>query len=94
MDHITNYTHKLFHIPLVLKKKGDHAQKILRSVVGQENILINKPLKLQNTLHVPKLFTYLLSIQKLTNESQCNVLFYLHIVQLKKQETMRAIRLC
>lgn len=61
--------------PFPSHKKITMADVSTTIVAGQGDIVINKILALKNVLHVPKLFTNLLSIQKLTKDSNCNVVF-------------------
>ncbi|KAA3464562.1 Retrovirus-related Pol polyprotein from transposon TNT 1-94 [Gossypium australe] len=46
------------------------------STTGQGDIYINKDLTLRNVLHFPKLFANLISIQKLSTNSNCSVTFF------------------
>ena len=48
----------------------------LKTVVGVRDVQISPTLTLRNVLHVPKLSTNLVSIQKLTKDVGCNVIFY------------------
>lgn len=66
--------------PFPSHKKITMADVSATMVEGQGDIVINKILTLKNVLHVPKLLTNLLSIQKLTKDSNCNVVSMVLIV--------------
>jgi len=57
-------------------KKITMANGSLTTVVSQWDIILNEYLTLKNVLHVPKLFTNLISIQKLVLENNCSANFY------------------
>ena len=65
-DHITTSPH-LFtsYNPCPSSKKIAMANGSLTTVAGQGHIILNEHLTLKDVLHVPKLFTNLISIQKL-----------------------------
>jgi len=46
------------------------------TAVGQRDVQTNPTIILKNVLHFPKLSTNLISIQKLTKDFSCNVIFY------------------
>src|ERR1051325_3805765 len=46
------------------------------TAAGQGEVQINPSITLKNVLHVPKLSTNLISIQKLTKDLSCNVVFH------------------
>ena len=58
------------YYPCPSSKKITMVDGSLTTVVGQEDIFLNKNLTLKNVLHVPKLFTNLISIQKLSQYPQ------------------------
>ena len=65
----------------------------LTTVAGQGGIFLNKELTLKNVLHVPNLFTNLISIQKLIEDTNCHVLFHLNICEIQEQGKKRMIGL-
>jgi len=77
INHMTCSSHQLITYTLCPSaRKITMADGSLTTVVGQGNVPINSHLTLKNVLHVPKLFTNLVSIQKLTIDSNCNIIFY------------------
>jgi len=63
----------------------------LTIVAGQGDIFLNKHLTLKNILHVPKLFTNLISIQKLTSDANCHVISYPTFCEFQEQNTKKMI---
>ncbi|KAK8520902.1 hypothetical protein V6N12_004828 [Hibiscus sabdariffa] len=91
-DHMTNSSQKfLTYIPCPSNKKITVADGSMVTVAGQGDIMINKTLLLKNVLHVPKLFTSLISIPKLVKDIHCCVLFYPTHCIFQEQETKRMI---
>ena len=75
-DHMTSKS-QLFHTytPSPSNKKIAVANGSLVTVAGFEDIYIAPTLILKNVLHVPKLSANLVSIQKLTHDLKCYVIF-------------------
>jgi len=48
----------------------------LITVAGQGDVLLNEYLTQKYVLHVPKLFTNLISIQKLILDTNCSIIFH------------------
>ena len=69
---------QLFHTytPSPSNKKIAVANDSLATVAGFGDIYITPTLILKNILHVPKLSTSLVSIQKLTHDLKCYVIFF------------------
>ena len=63
----------------------------LTTVAGQGDILINRNLTLKDVLHVPKLCTNLVSIQKLTHDANCRVIFYPFFCEFQEKESRKMI---
>ena len=59
--------------------------------MDQGDLLLNKHLTLKNMLHVTKLFTNLMSIQKLILNTNCSVIFYSTHYEIQKQGTKKRI---
>ena len=62
--------------PCPSNKKIATADGSLTTVADQGEIKIQPFLVLKNVLHVPKLFTNLVSIHKLTQDMNCSVIYY------------------
>ena len=62
----------------------------LITAAGQGEVQISPPITLKNVLHVPKLSTNLISIQKLTKDLSCNV-FYSNYCILQDKNSGRMI---
>lgn len=76
IDHMTPLpTHFSTYSPCPSNKKISTADGSLITVAGQGNVQISPTIILQNVLHIPKLSTSLISIQKLTKYLSCNVVF-------------------
>ena len=69
-------TNFLSYKPCPSARKIVLAHGSLTTMAGQGDILINPYLTLRDVLHVPKLFINLISIQKLTKDTNCWVVFY------------------
>ncbi|TYH91972.1 hypothetical protein ES332_A13G150700v1 [Gossypium tomentosum] len=80
------------YTPFSSNRKITIADGSVSTVAGQSDIAINKALTLSNVLHIPKLFTNILSIQKITKGSNCSVVFYPNRCVFQKQSTRRIIR--
>ena len=75
-DHMTPlHTHFSTYSPCPSNKKISTADGSLITVAGEGNIQISPSMTLNNVLHIPKLSTSLISIQKLTKDLSCNVIF-------------------
>ena len=79
------------YTPCPSSRKITVADGSVITVAGQGDIVINKTLTLKNVLHVPKLFTNLLSIQRITKDSNCSVVFYHNRCLFQEQNTRRMI---
>ena len=77
INHMTSKS-QLFHTytPSPSNKKIAVANGYLATVVGFRDIYITPTLILKNVLHVPKLSTNLVSIQKLTHDLKCYTIFF------------------
>lgn len=76
-DHMT-HSHNVFstYSPCPSNRKVTTANGSSITVAGLGNVKISPFVTLRNVLHVPKLFTNLISIQKLTQDLCCNVIFH------------------
>lgn len=80
-DHMTSSAQTFVsYTPCPSSRKIAIADGSVTTVAGQEDIFINNSLTLKNVQHVSKLFTNLLSIQNLTKDSNCSVIFIILIV--------------
>lgn len=85
-DHMTSSTLKFVsYTPCPSSRKITIADGSVTTVAGQGDIFINNSLTLKNVQHVPKLFTNLLSIRKLTKDSKCSVIFILLVVYFRSR---------
>ncbi|CAJ2663478.1 unnamed protein product [Trifolium pratense] len=76
-DHMTPLpTQFSTYSPCLSNKKISTADGTLLTVAGQGYIQISSSIILRNVLHIPKLSTSLISIQKLTKNLSCNAIFY------------------
>ena len=76
-DHMTHSPHFfLTYSPCPSSKKIATANGSFITVAGIGDVKLKLSLVLKNVLHVPTLSTNLISIQKLTQDSNCNVIFY------------------
>nr|KYP63418.1 hypothetical protein KK1_017987 [Cajanus cajan] len=91
-DHMTPSS-KFFstYFPCPSNKKIATADGTLITVAGIGNIHINPFITLKNVLHVPKLYTNLISVQKLTNDISCNVVFNNNCCVFQDKESGRTI---
>ena len=79
-DHMTNLS-KLFqtYVPCPGNQKIRIADGSFSSIAGKGSVPISEKITLQSVLHVPKLACNLLSVSKLSKDSNCCVtLFYSH----------------
>ncbi|KAF7842202.1 uncharacterized protein G2W53_004500 [Senna tora] len=60
-------------------------------VAGLGNVRLNDHITLKDVLHVPKLCTNLISVHKLTNDSQCSAIFHPTHCVFQEQGTKRMI---
>ncbi|KAK2354846.1 putative mitochondrial protein [Trifolium repens] len=75
-DHMTPLpTHFSTYSPCPSNKKISTADGTLLTVAGQGDVQISPSIILRNVLHIPKLSTSLISIQKLTKNLSCNAIF-------------------
>ena len=63
------------------------------TVAGVGDVQVNPDLVLKNVLHVPRLSTNLVSIQKLTQDLICRVIFYASYCEFQDQSSDRKIGL-
>lgn len=69
-------THFSTYSPYPSNKKNPTRDGTLITVEGQGRIQINSSMTHNNVLHIPKLSTSLISIQKITKDLSCNNIFY------------------
>ncbi|RVW64179.1 hypothetical protein CK203_046335 [Vitis vinifera] len=76
-DHMT-HSPNIFstYFPCSSSRKIATVDGSLTTVAGIGDVKISPSLMLKNVLHVPRLTTNLISIQKLTQDLHCNVVFY------------------
>ena len=73
---MTNLSHLFIsYTPYSRNKKVRIADGSLSSIIGQGSIRLSDKIVLQFVLHVPKLSCNLLSISRLSNNSNCRVVF-------------------
>nr|KYP58771.1 hypothetical protein KK1_014193 [Cajanus cajan] len=72
-------------------KKISTADGTLITAAGQGEVQISPSMTLKNVLHVPKLSINLISIQKLTKDLSCNVVFYSNSCILQDKNSGRTI---
>nr|KYP54945.1 Retrovirus-related Pol polyprotein from transposon TNT 1-94 [Cajanus cajan] len=77
--------------PCPSNKKISTADGTLITVAGQGDVQITPTIILKNVLHVPKLSTNLISIQKLTKDLLCNVIFHSNSCILQDKKSGRTI---
>ena len=77
--------------PCPSNKKISTADGTLITVAGQGEVQISPSITLKNVLHVPKLSTNLISIQNLTKDLSCNVVFYSNSCILQDKNSGRMI---
>ena len=76
-DHMTHSSQNFStYTPCPNSRKIATADGSLITVAGFGDIKINSSFVLKNVLHVPRLSTNLVSIQKLTQDLCCNVIFH------------------
>ncbi|CAN1766567.1 Retrovirus-related Pol polyprotein from transposon TNT 1-94 [Linum perenne] len=94
-DHMTNQP---LSFVTYTSNTGFHKVKIangnLAPIVGQGHIPISKSLTLKSVLHVPKLTCNLLSIRKLTKDSNCIAVFYPFHCEIQDLSSRRVIGSC
>ncbi|KAF7841125.1 Auxin-induced protein 6B [Senna tora] len=61
------------------------------TVAGHGNVCLNNQIVLKDVLHVPKLCTNLISVHKLTVDSQCSAIFHPTHCVFQEQSTKRMI---
>ncbi|KAF7808357.1 Retrovirus-related Pol polyprotein from transposon TNT 1-94 [Senna tora] len=67
------------------------ADESVTTVAGQGNVCLNNHIILKDVLHVPKLCTNLISVHKLTVDSQCSANFHPTHCVFQEQSTKRMI---
>ena len=91
-DHMTNSSLQFkTYTPCPSNRKILVADGSLTTVAELRDIQITSQLTLKNVLHVPKLSTNLLSIQKLTHDLNCVVIFYPTHCEFQDQNTGKMI---
>ena len=92
VDHMIFSSHQfLSYTPCSSTRKITIADGSLTTVARQGDVLINSNLVLKNVLYVPKHFTNLVSIQKLTTDANCHVIFYPSVCEFQAQDPRRMI---
>ena len=91
-DHMT-HSSKFFstYSPCPSNKKIATADGSLATVAGTGDVQINPSITLKKVLHVPKLSTNLVSVQKLTQDLLCNVVFYNSYCVFQEKDSGRTI---
>lgn len=89
MTHASNFFHT--YTPCSSTRKISIADGTTATVAGVGDIIITPRLVLKNVLHVPKLTTNLVSIQKLTRDLNCHVTFYPSYCDFQDQGSGRRI---
>lgn len=91
-DHMT-HSSNLFstYSPCPSNKKIATADGSLTTVAGRGDVQISPSIILKNVLHVPKLSTNLVSIQKLTQDLHCKVIFYNEYCEFQEKDSGRMI---
>ncbi|KAF7835228.1 Retrovirus-related Pol polyprotein from transposon TNT 1-94 [Senna tora] len=74
-----------------LNRKITIADGSVTTVAGLGNVCLNDHISLKDVLHVPKLCTNLISVHKLTNDSQCSAIFHPTHCVFQEQDTKRMI---
>ncbi|KAH0748613.1 hypothetical protein KY290_027845 [Solanum tuberosum] len=91
-DHMTSLSHLFIsYSPCPSYKKITIADGSVITVAGQGDIPLGKSLILKNVLHIPKLSANLISIQKLTKDSKCQVTFFPSYCLFQEQNTKEMI---
>lgn len=91
-DHMTPFPyHFSTYVPCPSNKKISTADGTLITAAGQGDVQITQTILLKNVLHVPKLSTNLISIQKLTKDLLCNVVFNSNSCILQDKKSGRTI---
>jgi len=89
MTYASNFFHT--YTPCPSTRKITVADETTTTVAGVGDIHITPSLVLKNVLHVPKLSTNLMSIQKLTKDLNCHVTFYPSYCDFQDQDSGRRI---
>ena len=77
IDHMTHSTHQFHNYnPCPSIRKITTTNGSLTTIVGVGDIHISSTLTFRKVFHVPKISTNLVSIQKVTKDMGCNVIFY------------------
>ena len=76
-NHMTHSSHQFNNYnPCPSSRKKATVNGSLTTIAGARDVHISPTLTLRNVLHIAKLSTNLVSIQKLTQDLGCNVTFY------------------
>ena len=91
-DHMTSFSH-LFHTytPCSGHKKVRIADGSYSPIAGNGLINLSKTISLKNVLHVPKLTCNLLSVSKLSRDSNCRVIFSKYHCVFQEQNSGKMI---
>jgi len=68
------------YFPCPSNKKFFTTDETFITAAGQGDVQISPFIILKNVLHVPKLSTNLISVQKLTKDLSCNVVFHINYI--------------
>nr|KYP44617.1 hypothetical protein KK1_033899 [Cajanus cajan] len=91
-DHMTPLPkHFSTYSPCPSNKKISTADGTLITTAGQGDVQITPTIILKNVLHVPKLSTNLIYIQKFTKDLLCNVIFHSNSCILQDKKSGRTI---
>ena len=91
-DHMTYSSQKfLSYKPCPSTKKIVLAYGSLTTVVGIGDISVNNHLILRDVLHVPKLYTNLISIKKLTQDANCLAIFSPNSCEFQERDSRKMI---
>ena len=91
-DHMTNLLNGFFtYLPCPSSRKIATTDGSLTTIVGVGDVKLGPSLILKNVLHVPRLFTNLVSIKKLTQDLRCNVVFHHSYCVFQDEDSRRMI---
>jgi len=79
------------YFPYPSNKKISTADGTFITAAGQGDVKISPSITLKNVLHVPKLSTNLISVQKLTKDLSCNIVFHNNYCILQDKNSGRTI---
>ena len=91
-DHMTNSSKVFtFYNPSPSNRKISTADGSLTTVAGLGEVCLSQSIVLKNVLHVPKLSTNLMSVNQLTQDLKCHVIFYPSQCLFQDQDTGKTI---